>query len=354
MPSIKQTILLCLIVTINGYAVANGWSTQTLSHQGITPSFRASEVTDGVIWVGGTHSSIFRSDNGGESYQNVSLNLIDKTIEGDLDIRDIHAFDKLTAIAMTAGEGDLTRLYKTVDGGHKWTLLLKNYPQGTFYDSIDFWDDQNGILMGDPVDGYFVILLTKDGGQSWQRVAKAQIPVMTNQEIAFAASGNTVITGSNGQAWFVTGGFSAHVLQSDDFGNTWVRKTAPLYSKTKYAGAYGLSINKKNEVFVVGGDFEERGKQYSNMAKKVNLTLINGNKTHAWQQVSNGQHGLRTAMACTDKVCIASGKLSSDISFDQGATWQLMEGPGFYTLASENDVIVAAGHDGRVGLLVDK
>ena len=35
---------------------------------------------------------------------------------------------------------------------------------------IAFWDEKNGILAGDPVDGRLVVLRTADGGATWRAV----------------------------------------------------------------------------------------------------------------------------------------------------------------------------------------
>jgi photosystem II stability/assembly factor-like uncharacterized protein len=52
-----------------------------------------------------------------------------------LDFRGVQAFDAATAIVMSSGKGDLSRLYKTVDGCKNWALLFTNP------DPDGFWDD---------------------------------------------------------------------------------------------------------------------------------------------------------------------------------------------------------------------
>jgi hypothetical protein len=77
--------------------------------------------------------------------------------------------------------------------------------------------------------------------------------------------------------------------------------------------------------------------------------------------VDNGQHGLRTAMSCQQSTCIATGKTSSDISFDNGKTWRILSNTkqqpneqGFYTLSADNGVFLAAGENGKVAVLKAK
>ena len=303
-------------------------------------SLRGSAIKGQSIWVTGTQNTVFVSQDGGHSWYNKS---VDTSLSHDF--RDIQLFDENTAIVMGAGSGEQSKLYKTTDGGDSWQPWYENKdPQG-FFNSIAFWDKNNGLLMGDPVDGFYVIQKTTDGGKTWRRIAKHKLPRLHVNEAAFAASGNTLIVGKEGQAWLTTGGHTASVYQSNDWGESWQRHSVPIYSKTRYAGGYGLSINANGQPFVVGGDFENRQGPYQNMA-----TLIDGK----WQKVETKQKGLKTAMACEHNTCIALGKTNSDISYDNGKTWRAFDvksPKGFYTLSSDNNTFIAAGADGKVGLL---
>jgi photosystem II stability/assembly factor-like uncharacterized protein len=250
---------------------------------------------------------------------------------------------------MGIGSGENSVLFKTTDGGDSWQKLYQNkHPEG-FFDSIAFWDQDTGLLMGDPIDGYYDIQKTIDGGKTWRRINKNKLPKFLHKEAAFAASGNTLIVGKDGNAWLTTGGFSASVYSSSDFVETWQRQSVPLFNETETAGGYGLALNAQEQLFVVGGDYQQRSGEYQNMA------TFSNNK---WQSVNSGQHGLRTAMSCQVNTCITTGKTSSDISFDGGKTWQKVLGPnqknnaqGFYTLASDQQIFLAAGAQGKVGIL---
>ena len=307
-------------------------------------SFRGSAIKGHSLWVTGSNNSVFVSQDGGNTWQ-------DKSVKSTLvtDFRDIELFDDKTAIVMGVGSGQQSVLYKTVDGGNHWRLLYQNKDEQGFFDSIAFWDKNNGVLLGDPVDGYYTVKLTSNGGETWQRVAQPQLPKMLAKEAAFAASGNTAIVGSKGNAWITTGGFSASVYKSNDYGKTWQRQTVPLFNETQTAGGYGLALNSQQQLFVLGGDYQQRPAKYANMA-----TLINDQ----WHVVNAGEHGLRTAMSCEGVICIATGKTSSDISYNNGKNWQILKNnnsikddQGFYTLASDDMVFLAAGASGKIGVL---
>lgn len=310
------------------------------------PALRGSAVFNNTLWVTGSDNSVFISTNSGLSWRDVS---IENGIDGDL--RDIEVLDDNTAIAMSVGTGKQSRLYITTDQGKHWKVLYENPHKQGFFNSIDFWDKNNGLLFGDPVDGYFVIMRTRDGGKSWQRIDQSNIPPVRSQEAAFAASGNTLIIGNDAQAWFTTGGLSASVYSSGDNGSSWQRQSTGLYSATPTSGGYALALNQQQQLFVMGGDYRARHRTYPNLARLTDKR---------WSTVDNGHRGLRTAMACNTQCCIASGLLSTDISFDHGKSWQPLRYQqqsnaavdiGFYTMASDNSLFLGAGADGQVATL---
>lgn len=323
------------VLSFNSFAAEPpSWQITQLTKQA---SLRGSAVGPSSLWVTGSENSVFRSTDGGQSWRDVSV-----TQEPITDFRDIQLFDDQTAIVMGVGNGAQSRLYLTEDGGENWQLLYENPDATGFFDSIAFWDRKHGLLLGDPVDGYYVIRVTQDGGRTWTRVDQDKIPSMLPNEAAFAASGNTLITGQNGKAWFTTGGFAASVYTSEDSGRSWQRSPVPLHDKTQTSGGYALALNSRGEVFVMGGDYQNRAGEYNNLAQLSDS---------GWQLADNGRRGLRTAMACTGSLCVASGKTASDVSFDDGSTWQILPGEGFYTLAAGESVILGAGADGHVGII---
>jgi photosystem II stability/assembly factor-like uncharacterized protein len=342
--SFKQVSLSFLMIsTFSSYAVEPekpSWQHTVLPN---APSLRGSAIMGDSLWVSGSDNAVFVSQDAGKTWLDKSVDISLKT-----GFRDIALFDYKTAIVMGVGSGEQSVLYKTIDGGDSWNLLYQNQDKEGFFDSIAFWDRDNGLLLGDPVDGFYVINKTIDGGKTWRRIKMNKLPKFIDKEAAFAASGNTLIVGEKGKAWLTTGGFSASVYSSDDFGETWLRHTVPLFIETQTSGGYGLALNQQQQIFVVGGDYEQRPASYPNIATFVD---------NQWQVVDAGQHGLRSAMSCQENTCIATGKTSNDISYNNGHTWQVLANPnakkddkGFYTLASDNAMFLAAGSDGKVGV----
>ena len=122
----------------------------------------------------------------------------------------------------------------------------------------------------------------------------------------------------------------------------------PLFNETPTAGGYSLATNHLQQVFIIGGDYKQRAGKYANMATF---------DQEQWRIVDTGQHGLRTAMRCEELICIATGKSSNDISFDGGISWRILANTsaekndqGFYTLASNQGLFLAAGAKGKLAI----
>jgi photosystem II stability/assembly factor-like uncharacterized protein len=97
---------------------------------------------------------------------------------------------------MSAGPGDQSRIYHTADRGRHWQLQFTNTNPKGFFDSMVFWDETHGIVLGDPIPDEtgqlkFELLMTNDG-QTWTHISPSQLPPALEGEGAFAAS-NTCI-----------------------------------------------------------------------------------------------------------------------------------------------------------------
>ena len=91
-------------------------------------------VGNGVAWASGTNGTILRTEDGGYMWQSCAM----PPGAEKLDFRGIWAWDANTAVAMSSGPGDLSRLYKTTDGCSHWKLLYTNPDKDGFWDAIGF------------------------------------------------------------------------------------------------------------------------------------------------------------------------------------------------------------------------
>jgi len=70
-----------------------------------------------AIWASGSHDLILRSLDDGATWTRLSI-----PGQPDLDFRGIVAFDDKIAYLMSSGEGNKSKIHKTIDGGINWEL----------------------------------------------------------------------------------------------------------------------------------------------------------------------------------------------------------------------------------------
>jgi photosystem II stability/assembly factor-like uncharacterized protein len=126
--------------------------TWTISPTNSTRQFRGlSPVSDKVAWVSGTAGTVLRTTNGGASWTNVSPVLLPENAT-TFEFRDIQAYSAKSAVILSIGEGNASRIYFTRDGGISWKPTFINQEPTAFYDCMAFeGDGKHGLAMSDPV-----------------------------------------------------------------------------------------------------------------------------------------------------------------------------------------------------------
>ncbi len=299
---------------------------------GTTASLRGVSAVNGRVgWASGTHGTVLRTIDGGAHW------IASAVLGADtLDFRDVESTDGRTAWLLASGPGEKSRVYRTVDAGQHWSLSLTNPDPGGFFDALAFFGKQHGILLGDPVDGRFVIFTTDDGITWTRRTDPAALP----GEGAFAASGTCLIARPNGEAWFGTG--AARVLHSTDFGITWTASQTPLAHEGKASGVFSVAFRDGQHGIAVGGDYTKPADSIGNIA----LTDDGG---RSWHQPRSRPAGYRSAVQYRSRSeVIATGTSGSDVSHDGGATWQPLDPTGYNALSFHGKAGWAVGPEGRI------
>lgn len=199
--------------------------TLTPQESGTTALLQAvSPVSEDVVWVSGHEGTWARTMDGGRTWSTFVM-----AGEETLQFRDVEAFGPATVYLMSAGSGDLSRIYRTDDAGESWVLQYTADHPDAFLDCLAFWDRDRGLAYGDAVDGVPFLLHTEDGGANWDRVPAEALPPATEGEGGFAASGTCVATGPEGKAWVAMGnGERARVLLTADWGRSWEAVEVPV------------------------------------------------------------------------------------------------------------------------------
>ena len=212
-------------------------------------------------------------------------------------------------MALTIGEGEQSRVYRTEDAGRTWAETFRNDDPVAFYDCITFLDRRRGLALSDPVGGKFRILATTDGGRTWAVRPTTGMPDALAGEFAFAASG-TCLVSTDSRAWFATGGGErARVFTSDNAGRSWT---------------------------VTDGS----------------ATTRNGGRTWTTSATVPGEYRSGATFIGAGPRALAVGPTGSDISNDNGKTWTGFDTGSFdAVLCAPDHSCWASGATGRVAKL---
>jgi photosystem II stability/assembly factor-like uncharacterized protein len=294
-----------------------------VQESGTTASLRGiSAVNAKVAWASGSGGTYLRTIDGGATWKAAKV-----PGASDVDFRAVRAFDDKTAFLLSIGNGEKSRIYRTSDAGERWQLLYTNPDPKGFWDALAFWDDAHGIILGDPVDGHFVVMTTEDGGQSWRR---KKTPAALPNEGAFAASNSCLIVFGPHQVWFGTGGpGGARVFHSEDGGVTWTVAKTPIRNDGASAGIFSLAFSDARHGIAVGGD-------YNKPAETTSVVALTSDGGKTWTAPSGAPpSGFRSVVGyhAELKVWIAAGTSGSDVSLDSGNSWRPLNSDSYNAIS---------------------
>lgn len=221
-------------------------------------------------------------------------------------------------------------LYRISKEDYSYQLVYQEQHEKVFYDSMQFWNDLEGIAIGDPTENSFSIITTRDGGNSWQKTPTNQLPKLEEGEAAFAASNTNIVIKGN-TTWIVSGGKKARVYSSKDKGNSWAVYETPIVQGKQMTGIFTADFYDAKTGFISGGNYEALTQIFDNKARTTD-----GGKT--WDLVAQNQ-GFGYA-SCVQYVPNSNGKGVVTVgasglfySKDGGDYWkQLASDPSLFTI----------------------
>jgi len=241
------------------------------------------------------------------------------------------------------------RLYKLSRKATEPKLVYSEVHENVFYDSMAFWNDREGIAIGDVINGCMSVIITRDGGESWVKLSCDVLPQSQEGEGAFAAS-DTNIAIDGDKTWVAT--TAGRILYSEDKGETWVVFETTIMKEKETEGIYSIDFYNSEIGYGIGGDYTKPADSSANK-----IRTLDGGKT--WDLVSeNKSPGYRSCVQFIPNrqgmELVAVGFKGVDYSNDGGDTWTHLSDEGFYTIRFINETeAYAAGH-GRISKLVFK
>nr|WP_293301236.1 oxidoreductase [Allomuricauda sp.] len=237
-------------------------------------------------------------------------------------------------------------LYKTGDRG-KMEVVYKEEGEGVFYDAMAFWNGEEGIAVGDTVNGCLSIVLTTNGGQTWSKISCENLPEGVEGEGAFAASNSNIAIAGN-HVWIGT--TEGRIYHSSDKGATWSVQQSPIIHEEPTQGIYSMAFYNESIGFAIGGDYTQPD---ANTANK--MVTQDGGKT--WDLIADGQDpGYKSCVQFVPNSegerLVAVGFTGISYSANGGESWKSMSEESFYTLRFLNDTVAYAAGKNRIAKLV--
>ena len=335
----KKFVLLLIIISSCSAPILPTLESQNVETDALLQAI--SIVDENIVWLSGHKATFVRTRDGGDSWD------IFQHPTGDtLQFRDIHAFDSSRIILMSAGPGSLSRIF-TVENGIKWQENFVMQDSLGFLDCIDFWDKNRGVAFGDTVDDYPYILLTQNGGKTWERAPVDKMPKAGMGEGGFAASGTCVTTRADGLAWIATGASgNARILITRDYGLSWKSAGSPMI-KGDAAGHTSIDFVDENNGFITGGDLAITDDYTQNCAftKDGGATWTTTN-TPVTKGAFYGGSTVQLANQNFTFVCSPNGL---DYTTDLGLTWNQLDSANYWAIdLHPSGIGWASGKSGRV------
>lgn len=262
--------------------------------------------SNATVWFSGSNGRVLNIQGGG-------LNDVSPDGLEALDFRSICTNDGSNIYALSAGSPAI--IIKTENKGKSWRMVYSDSSETVFYNVMDFWNENEGVVFGDPEQGKFRILRTFDGGETWAKWDTANCPDAYDGEAGFAASGTNMRVVGKSSLYYLTGGSHSRLLISHNKGLSWSSQKLPLRQGKPSEGGYSFDINDIGHIAVVGGNYTEPNTSLDNYCYL--------DKVSSWKTSISPPLGYKSCVHfVNDSTLMAVGIAGMDFSNDYGQTWE--------------------------------
>lgn len=294
--------------------------------------FQAVDIANGkTIYVSGTNSSVYKSDNSGESWQQVNS----PGKHEKLQYRDI-LIDGNKVVLLSVGAADKSRVYTSLNQGKDWKLNLIGKQESDFYDCITNAKGK-AWLYGDSKDGILTVFSDDQNASGWK---KETLPFKaTLNEGGFASSGTCINSNSDGDMIVGTGNTETPRLLLKKQNRDWQSITTP-FKGGEAAGVFSVQLQDSN-IYAFGGSLKD--KESHAVGYRYNLTSNN------WQQLPEVPLlGSIYGSALTNGSILVSNPQGVALLKKGEAKWQVISDLNIWALQCHTSFCVGVGADDTV------
>ena len=294
--------------------------------------------------VSGSKNTIGKTTDGGKTFK-----WVNPTVVQNRDFRDIEVLSKDNYLAM--GIDSPAYILLTKDGGKTWNKVYENTQKGIFLDALYVDAKTKKIYaLGDPIESGKPFLLTStiSDPTKWEltKTIMNQGLRLKNPKEAFFASSGSNIYADDKQVVIVSGGAASNVYR-------YTAKGGQMYALDKSpnatSGINGMAYDPVNNVgYLVGGDYTKPSDSKYNLYK-FKITPTNQLQfIDSWKYPEGYKSGV--TILGKDKV-IVCGYSGVDYSSDGGHNWKNITKDSYNTCIASPDKksVILVGNKGKIG-----
>ena len=277
--------------------------------------------------------------------EGIDWKIVDYNFTPSTDFRGIQLINDSTAVAISSGFP--ARIVQLKSNGKKKELWHSN-DSAWFIDGL-IWTDKNTLLApGDPINGVFKFLESKDRGNTWRIIDDSKCPKSEKDEAIFAASNSSLIKTEKGLLILASGGSKAGIYIGSIETGKWDFYLSPIVQGLPSAGIFGLNIYSKNQLLASGGNYTQPDSTFKTFSY-FDLKKLK------WLKVEN-VGGYRSAVSSINENIITTGSNGIDIWLSSHQKWKNVSSIGHNVIhpISNTNSWLLAGNKGQISIITLK
>lgn len=331
----KKLLLILIMASFTAGNAQYQWQEQSTGYPiANTYTGDLSIVSSDIIWSlvqrtsTANHQQISLTTDGGTTWISKGVNLNNTTGLGIGNISAVSATTAYISVFPASTALATQGIYKTTNAGNTWSKITgAAFGASSFTNLVHFFDVQNGVAMGDPVNGKFEVYKTSNG-LGWTAVTAANLPTpLNNAEFGytnkFTTKGNTIWIGTD----------NGRLLRSLDKGATWTAITTPVadfggVTNPVSTGDFAFRDNNNGVILRKNYTLSTDVPPVATYADYTLFRTTDGGTT--WTDITNtNQIVYNFGLAYAGNVLYSCGattnNIGSSFSNDDGTTWNELD-----------------------------